>query len=268
MLRAGPIRWTIGAIELTRVADPGFELVLPQDGATAATLATSPWLAPDFVTADWALRIGSSAITVRTPSATIVVDPFLAFDDPARLAPRLASLRGAGTDPADVDLVVLSHLDGVGASLAADGAPAFPNARYAVPTAELVDARAGQHGDAGQALVALADDGRVEPAEPGPLVPGVHLEDAPGHNPGHLAMWLSSGGAQAVIPGHLLLHPAQVANPDASTNDLDPARSAATRRALLQRCADEDVLLVAPLFAAPGGGRVRPHGDAWRLEPA
>src|SRR5688500_14985429 len=83
MLRNGTVRWTIGAIEVIRVADPEFELVLPQDPDSAAVLKATPWLAPEFVTDEQALIIGSSAIVVRTPSAMIVVDPFLAFDDPA-----------------------------------------------------------------------------------------------------------------------------------------------------------------------------------------
>lgn len=265
-MRDETLRWTVGAIEVTRVADPDFELVLPQDDATAATLKATPWLHPEFVSDDMALRIGSSAIVVRTPSATIVVDPFLAFDDPARLAPRMAALRAAGVDQAEVDIVVCSHIDGVGASVAADGSPSFANARYMVPAAELADARAGRHGDGGRALVALLDKEVVEAVDgAGPLVPGVHLDDAPGHNPGHFVAWLDSGGSRAVVTGHLFLHPAQIADPDIARGDIDPGVLATTRRTLLARCVDEEALLVAPLFAAPGGGRVEADGDTWRL---
>ncbi len=266
MAHNGTTQWTIGAVSITRVPDPGFDLVIPQDASTAKLLAGSGWLAPHFVTPTQALRVGSSAIVVRTPSATIAVDPFLAFDDPARLAPRLAAMRAAGTDPDDVDVVVLSHIDGVGACITADGSPAFGRARYLVPAAELADARAGRHGDEGQALAALADKGVVEPLDDiDALVPGIRFEDAPGHNPGHALLWIASGGSQAVIAGHLFLHPAQIANPDVDNGDLDPTVLAATRRAVLARCQADDVLLVAPLFAAPGGGRIVADGDTWRL---
>ncbi len=264
----GAVRWTFGAIEIKRVSDPGFELVLPSDEATAAALRATDWLHPDFVTDDMALRIGSSAVAVRTPSALILIDPFLAFDDPARLAPRMAALRAAGIGRDDVDLVVLSHIDGIGACVAADGSPSFPKARYLVPAAELADARLGTHGDGGQALIALLDKGVVEPIEQaGQLVPGVHVEDAPGHNPGHVVTWIESGGSTAVIAGHLFLHPAQVADPAVERGDLDPIALAATRRTLLQRCVDQDALLVAPLFAPPGGGYVEADGTTWRLRP-
>jgi hypothetical protein len=83
-----------------------------------------------------------------------------------------------------------------------------------------------------------------------------------------VTVWVTSVGQQAVIIGHLFLHPAQIAAPDTANGDLDPEALAATRRRLLARCVEDDVLLIGPLFAAPGGGRIRPHGATWRLEPA
>jgi hypothetical protein len=59
-------RWQADGWTITRVADPDFDLVLPQDHATRATLQRSRWLHPRFVTDDWALRIGSSAEEVST----------------------------------------------------------------------------------------------------------------------------------------------------------------------------------------------------------
>lgn len=267
MRQMGTHQWTVGAVDVIRVADPGFELVLPQDPDTAALLATNAWLHPQFVTADQALRVGSSAIAVRTPSATIVVDPFLAFDDPARLAPRLAALRAAGVEPDDVDIVVNTHIDGIGANVLADGSPAFAAARYLIPGAELEDAAAGLRGEAGMALVALHKEGRAEPVfGDETLVPGVHLDDAPGHSRGQVVVWVESAGAQAVIIGHLFLHPVQLATPEVDNGDVDPPTLFRTRRALLARCVRHDALLIGPLFAPPGGGKVREDGTGWRLQ--
>ena len=100
------------------------------------------------------------------------------------------------------------------------------------------------------------------------VAPGVHLADAPGHNPGHHVVWVGDGDARAVVVGHLFLHPAQIASPEVATGDLDPVLLEKTRRALLAQCVEDDALLVGPLFAAPGAGRVVPHGDTWRLAPA
>jgi glyoxylase-like metal-dependent hydrolase (beta-lactamase superfamily II) len=261
--------WTVGAIEITRVDDPGFELVLPSDDATVAALQRSPWLRPHFVSDDWSLVVGSSATVVRTSEALVLVDPFLAFDDPTKLDGRLQALRDAGVDTDDVDVVVNTHVDGLGVNLLPDGSPAFPTARYLVPRAELEAIRAGTHGDAqpAAALLPLWDAGRVEASEDGDeVVASVRLEDAPGHNPGHHVVWIEDGGVSAVVIGHLFLHPAQIASPEVENGDLDPVQLALTRRDLLGRCVEAGTRLVGPLFAAPGAGQVHPDGDTWRLE--
>jgi glyoxylase-like metal-dependent hydrolase (beta-lactamase superfamily II) len=265
-----PSTWSIGAIEITRVEDPDFELILPSDESTIAALRESPWLAPSYVTDDWSLNIGSSCTVVRTPDATVLVDPFLAFDDAERLGARLQALRDAGVEADAVDVVVNTHVDGIGANVLHDGSPAFPGARYLVPRAELDAMRAGTHVDTrAGALLALQEAGVVEPTDAGsPVVEGLHLEDAPGHNPGMHVVWVRDGGAAAVVVGHLFLHPAQVASPHIDNGDLDPVALKATRRALLERCVADDAVLVGPLFASPGGGRVQPTGSTWSLVPA
>ena len=254
---------------MTRVDDPGFELILAQEAETVTALQRAPWLQPHFVTDDWSLVIGSSATVIRTPAAVVLVDPFLAFGDGKDIGPRLQALRDAGVEADDVDVVVNTHVDHLGVNLLLDGSPAFPEARYLVPQAELDGIRSGDHPEAADhaALLGLYDDGGIETtAGDEEVVPGVRLGDAPGHNPGHHVVWVTDGDAQAVVIGHLFLHPAQIAAPDAATTDRDPLKLAQTRRTLLARCADDDVLLIGPLFAAPGAGRVRPDGDSWRLE--
>jgi glyoxylase-like metal-dependent hydrolase (beta-lactamase superfamily II) len=261
--------WTVGDVEVTRVEDPGFELLLPSDEATVTALRRSPWLQPRFVTEDWGLRIGSSATVVRAGGALVLVDPFLAFDDPERLGPRLMALREAGVEADDVDVVVNTHVDGLGVNLLRDGSPTFPRARYLVPREEIEAIRRGDHAQADDArvVVELHDAGRIEASRGDEEVaPGVHLADAPGHNPGHHVVWITNQGASAVVVGHLFLHPAQIASPEVANGDRDPVVLAATRRAVLARCVDDDSLLVAPLFAAPGAGRVRADGSSWRLE--
>ncbi len=260
--------WSVGAIEITRVDDPGFELVLPSDDATVAVLQRAPWLQPQFVTDEWSLVIGSTTTVVRTPEAVVLVDPFLAFDDPTRLGPRLQALRDAGVEADDVDVVINTHVDELGVNLLADGSPTFPRARYLVPRLELDSIRSGAHGQAHEVagLLPLWDQGRVEATDgTEEVVPGVRLEDAPGHNPGHHVVWAEDGGQSAVIVGHLFLHPAQIAAPEVANGDLDPVVLAHTRRDLLARCVERGSLLLGPLFASPGAGAVRTEGGTWRL---
>ena len=260
--------WTIGDIEITRVEDPGFDLIVPQDAASAATVLAAGWLHPHFITDDGALVIGSSATVIRTPDTVLLVDPFLAFDDPAKLGARLNALRDAEVEAEDVDIVVNTHVDQLGVNLLADGSPTFPRARYLLPRQELETIRDGTHAQATEAsaLTQLWADGPYEAMEGTEhLAAGVRLEDAPGHNPGHHVVWVESGGESAVIVGHLFLHPAQIALPEIDNGDRDPVLLAETRRNLLARCALQHSLLIGPLFAGPGAGVVVPHGHTWRL---
>ncbi len=255
-------------IEIIRVEDPGFELVLPSDEGTAALLAGLPWLRPHFVTDDGSLRIGSSATVIRAGDTTVLYDPFLAFDDPSRAHDRLAALAAAGVEPGDVDVVVNSHIDGLGLNLREDGSPTFERARYLVPVEEIEGIRSGDHPEPERTVVVeLADAGRIEASHHGDEVaPGLRLEDAPGHNPGQHVLWVEDGGEAAVVVGHLFLHPAQIAAPEIDNGDRDPVALAQARRTLLARCVDTGATLIGPLFTAPGGGQVRSDGDTWRLE--
>jgi glyoxylase-like metal-dependent hydrolase (beta-lactamase superfamily II) len=259
-------RWRVDGWTITRVADPGFELVLPQDEATRVTLKRSRWLHPKFVTDDWALRVGSSATVLTNDAYKVIVDPWLAFDDPARFTPRLEALAAAGWRADDIDIVINSHIDGVGANVDPEtGAPTFRHARYLVPGIEMT-ALAGGHRSGAEGLLdveraGLLDryDERNQPA------PGVVLDPLPGHNPGHFGVYVGDPPA-AVIVGHLFLHPAQIANPDVAQRDHDPQAVRATRRALLERCERDGLLLIGPLFEAPGGGTIVRDGDRWQLE--
>lgn len=258
-------RWSEDGASITRLDDPGFELVLPQDEATTEALRRSPWLHPSFVTDDWDLRVGSSALLVETAEVRALVDPWLAFDDPERFDRRLGALHDAGLTTADIDVVVNTHVDGIGVNVVPGTTePAFPNATYLVPDAE-VDAVANGRRQGAEAIVSLVDQGRAQRVDaPFDLTAGLALENLPGHNAGHVGVLVGSP-PWAVIVGHLFLHPAQVANPEIADLDEQPDVVRATRRALLERCVEENVLLVGPLFAAPGAGRVAREGESYRL---
>ena len=254
--------WHVGAVSIERVNEPGFELVLPQDEATRALLrANETWLAPAFVTDELALRIGSSATVVRSEGRTIVVDPWLVFDGPdpqARNVGLIAALEEAGTKAEDVDVVVYTHIDGVGAL------GCFPNARYVLTQSEL------QRGDVADAAAAIQATGQLDIVAAGHRVTSeMTLEAAPGHSPGHVVASIASGGATAVIAGHLFLHPAQVAGHGPRPGlDEEPVVAAGTRSALLERMANDGALLIGPLFAEPGGGVVVRAADSYQLSPS
>jgi glyoxylase-like metal-dependent hydrolase (beta-lactamase superfamily II) len=273
-------RWRVGDSVITRVSDENFELVVPQDEATTkALLSQTSWLSPLFMTAAGELRVGTSALAIDTPSARVVVDPWLASDGPDRRAPEararvdrlLANLANAGFAPESVDVVVNTHIDGVGANtrpVADVEVPAFPNARYVIAAEEIAALRAGRLPGV-EPLEVLCAEGVVE--EPHGRVAGdVRVEPGPGHSAGHHVVRIDSGDGGAVIVGHLLLHPAQVFAPEPRAGlDDNISLAAETRRALLARAAEEKTLVIGPLWAAPGAGTIVPADEPgrWRLEP-
>lgn len=275
------LRWSVGESVITRVPDEHFELVLPQDEATTLVLRSqATWLAPHFLTDSGALRIGTSAIAIETQGARVVVDPWLAFDDSDRMAPDararvdrlLRCLADAGFPAESVDVVVNTHIDGVGANTRPVGdteEPAFPNARYVIADDEIAAVRAGRIPGA-EPLVSLCDQGLVDYAD-GQIAGDVRFERGPGHSAGHHVVRIGPQGDGAVIVGHLFLHPAQVFSPEPRAGlDEDVALAAETRRVLLTRAAAEKTLVIGPLWASPGAGTVvaADETERWRLEPA
>lgn len=275
------LRWQVGDTTITRVPDEDFELVVPQDEATTAALrAQASWLSPSFVTDAFDLRVGSSALAIDTPGARVVVDPWLAFDDPDRTTPEAAAridrllgrLADAGFPPESVDVVIDTHIDGVGANTRPTDngeVPAFPNARYVIAPEEIAALQAGRFPGA-EPYHVLVDEGRSDETD-GPVVGEIATEPAPGHSTGHRFVRIGPPGDDAVVVGHLFLHPAQVFSPEPRPGlDEDIETAGRTRAALLRRAADEGTLVIGPLWATPGAGRIVRGAEPgrWRLEPA
>ena len=118
--------------------------------------------------------------------------------------------------------------------------------------------------------ITAAYGARLVPVPFGPVAPGVELLPLPGHTPGQGGYLFTPAAAR---PSPLLiladaLHLAiQAEDPDIGlVYDLDPARAAATRRAILARAAAEGWTVAGAHL--PGFARVVPSGAGFRLAPA
>ncbi|GAA4633736.1 hypothetical protein GCM10023196_072470 [Actinoallomurus vinaceus] len=104
------------------------------------------------------------------------------------------------------------------------------------------------------------------PEQGADIAPGLRLVPAPGHTPGHVAVEIRDGEETALIVGDSVHHPVQMPHPGiGSCVDIDPARAEATRRSLLAYLAGTGTLVLGTHFPPPTAGRVRAHGDAYRL---
>lgn len=263
-------RWQVGDVEIVRIEDAAFALPTDHD--------VPDWMVPAFAPTAAEIALAFSCIGIRTSDRCIVVDPWLADDAPrgrpdaaTHVESLLAQFADTGLLAEGVDTVVNTHIDGIGWNTRPDGdawVPTFPNARYLFPAAELDAVAAGEEVYGGEHLGPLVGAGLLEsvPAGTSPeIAPGVTLVDAPGHNFGHLAVRIESAGDLAVMPGHLVLTPIQVEDPDHDVGEPTHAVGAATRRRLLDELADRRGLLLTTLVGGPGGGRVEREGSGFRL---
>jgi glyoxylase-like metal-dependent hydrolase (beta-lactamase superfamily II) len=195
----------------------------------------------------------------------------------------LANLRAAGYTPAQVDVVLLTHLhkDHVGGVLA-DGKPAFPNAVVRAAGADAdywlsPDQRAAAPAflasffdSAAAALAPYASAGRFQPFAPGAaLVPGIRAVAEPGHTPGHSGYLVEDGGQVLLVWGDVVHVAAVQLEQTQATVKYDTSASAAraTRTGLLERAAREHLLVGAAHVAFPGLGHVRKDGAGYAWLP-
>ena len=91
--------------------------------------------------------------------------------------------------------------------------------------------------------------------------------ETPGHTPGHVSVHIESQGEHAIISGDMMHHPCQIARPEWVTPfDADNEAACATRKAFLERYADEPVLVFGTHFANPVAGRIVRDGKTYRFD--
>jgi glyoxylase-like metal-dependent hydrolase (beta-lactamase superfamily II) len=262
--------WTVGTMDVFRLDAANFGL--PTDAAMPA------WAVPRFTPSTSETPLAFSALVVRTPEATIVVDPWIVDDSP-RSRPdassvvdeRLGDLAAIGIDAAAVDVVVNSHIDGIGWNtrpVHGGWQPTFGGARYLFPADEMAAVDRGEPINGSEHVGPIVAAGVLERIDPPyEVVPGVTLVDAPGHNFGHVAVRIEDGDDLAIYAGHLVLSLLQIDDPAYDVGDPEAFRATATatRRALLGELADRRGTLLTTLIGGPGCGTVERHGDGFRL---
>ena len=262
-------QYVVGDAVLTRV--PYFDVTLPPESValTSAQISEIPWATPVWAESTDAIRVGQAFWVIEADGRTIVVDPCCASDDFLRTGPAalehqdaaFAAFAAAGFDPAAVDVVVMSHLDGIGMNALVDRNggwhPAFPHAPIVMsePEWERIGTHTGISG--AEALNALHAAGHVETvALPYAVTPSVTMVTTGGHTAGMATVVVESEGERALFHGHLAINPLHAAVQTEVVLHDDPALATAALRMWLADAASDDALVVGPLWPSPGAARV------------
>ncbi len=280
-------RWQVGEVKITRIVEMeiagGTKFILPQ--ATPEAVRPIEWLAPHFMDENGNLIMSIHALVVETPERRILVDTCIGNDKERNIPtwhklqlPFLDDLAQAGYPRDSIDTVLCTHLhvDHVGwNTMLVDGdwLPTFPNARYLMGRKEYEywdkEADIATYGNVmGDSVRPVFDAGLVDLVDMDHRIcDEVYLEPTPGHTPGHVSVHIESAGAHAMITGDCIHHPCQMARIDwSSSADYDPEEARSTRRDLLAKYGDRDILVIGTHFATPTAGYIRSDAEGYRFQ--
>lgn len=252
----------IGRIEATALKDG--DLNIP------AAVADNPWGRAAEVTAlltaagqtDGVIHLSIQPLLLKDGDRIVLIDTG-AGGQMGTEGKLPASLRAAGIEPGQVTDILISHAHGdhVG-GLISNGALAFPNATIRLSAPEWADLQ----DQAEMADLVRLITPKVQAFAPGSVVaPGITAVSLAGHTPGHSGYEIVSGDARLLYLGDALHSSVlSVQRPEwRNAWDRDAAVGIATRQALLERGATQDLLIYGVHFPFPGLGRFRREDDGF-----
>jgi len=280
----------LGAVSVTRVLHFDHLALAPAEffpgGEPELWAANRSWLSPAHwdATAD-RVRVAVQSWLLRSNGRTILIDTGLAPSTARPGVPGGASLPAAlasvGVTPAEVDLVICTHLhaDHVGGNTYrnADGVwmPAFANARYLFSRRDVdffdPSALTEEPGRSAavyvESIEPILREGKALIWDDAYVIDeNLRLRLAPGHTPGHGVVVLTSGDERAVFAGDVLHSPLQVLTPGLSSCFChDSAEAARTRRKVLQWAADHAALVIPAHFGGSGAIEVARDGSRFAV---
>jgi glyoxylase-like metal-dependent hydrolase (beta-lactamase superfamily II) len=174
------------------------------------------------------------------------------------------NLKALGRRPRDVEAIAITHLHVEHVGWAAH--PDFAHAACLVSPTEW-DSRRAEYGVTEEVLGAI--EPRYRPITDGEeILPGLTALALPGHTPGQMGFEVASGDERLLAFADVLHSPIQVTHPDwILVGDLVPEETAAMRRAVLDRLAQDQIKGFGIHFADVGFGTVRRVGAEFSWEP-
>ncbi len=273
-------RYQLGGLEFAVLSDGTFKY---DAGAVFGIVPRVMWerVVPPL-DAMYRLTLGLNCLLIRSEGHVVLVETGVGGKphdrdsaSPAEEGTLLTALAAVGVAPEEVTDVVNTHLhaDHCGWNTSGGGSeadpvrPTFPNATYHVALQEWEDANHPNERTRAtyleRNLAPIADhvrllDGRGAET---PITSEVRFLAAPGHTHGHGVVVLRGGrGASAewgLFTGDLAQHPVQLERtPWVSGLDVLPLVSMETKKLLMDRCIDEDALVIVAHGTYPGVARM------------
>jgi glyoxylase-like metal-dependent hydrolase (beta-lactamase superfamily II) len=277
----GIYRRKLGDLEITAILDGyvplGAKSFSSADPATIGQLIAAAGL-------DESLPTSVNAFVVNSKDRTYLVDTgsgaWNGMGDTTGRAE--TNLRAAGIEPAQIDAIILTHAhpDHHEGLLTAQKTARFANAELIIHEAEhafwhddgiLSQAPAEAKPFFASARGALAPyAARTRKVKAGEVAPGLTLEHAPGHTPGHSILRLSAGSQQLLLVGDSIHNVVlQTARPEITfTFDADTQQAVASRRRVLDMAAADRLVFSGAHIPFPGFGRVSKDGNGYRFATA
>jgi glyoxylase-like metal-dependent hydrolase (beta-lactamase superfamily II) len=272
--QGAPHTFKVGTLEVTVISDGSMNLplsfVLPKTDAKLAadTMGTSAPVAQVNVVV---VKAGDRLVLIDTGGTKDFMPTIGGFAD---------RFEAAGFKPDDVTDVIFTHAhpDHLWGAVDALDEPRFAKAKHHLTIAErdfwlkdglaesMPDALKGMAAGSARRLKLL--EAQIVASKPGvEIVPGFSYVDTAGHTPGHASVLLTSGSAQLLVGGDALSSPiVSFEKPDWIWGaDTDGDKGVATRKALLDRLANEKTALLGYHLPWPGTGRVERKDSAYRF---
>jgi glyoxylase-like metal-dependent hydrolase (beta-lactamase superfamily II) len=273
----------------------GLELLIVSDGTIRQDAGATFGLVPRVMWERYTpeldekhrIPVGLNSLVIRSAGKSILIDTgvgtketrapgAMVIEDSGRL---LASLAAAGVQPADIDVVVNTHLhfDHCGGNTADEGGvpvPAFSRARYFIQKGEW---EAASHPNERTRGTYLAENFEpLEDARQVELISGefelsrdVRIVPAPGHTEGHCVIEVESDGQYGLYVGEISQYPVMLERLAwISAFDVLPLVSLETKRRLMEWAVEKRALLISVHAPYPGLGRLREDGGKRRWEEA
>jgi glyoxylase-like metal-dependent hydrolase (beta-lactamase superfamily II) len=250
----------LGKFDLAALSDGVFALDGGQVFGVVPKVLWEKKLAPDSRNR---VPMGLNCLMVRTGKQNILIETGIGdkFDakfrdiyDVQKPVALLGQLKERGLAPADIDIVVNTHLhfDHCGWNARRDGAklvPTFPRARYCVQRGEWEHALCPTERDRASYIadLFLPAEGQTDFLDgDGEIVAGVRVEVVPGHNRNMQCVWIESEGQQACFISDLVPTRAHLAYPWIMSLDLYPMETLANKKRLLPQLARQKAVVIFP----------------------